>query len=81
MFAHRRAIRPLSAIALSLLISSGSLFAQSERGTIAGNVVDPSGAAIAGAKVSVVNAATNVASTTATNETGAYAVPGLSPAD
>src|SRR5574340_795002 len=57
------------------------LLAQSERGTITGTVTDPSGAAVPAAKVTVANQATNVASATVTNETGAYVVPNLSPGE
>ena len=48
-------------------------------GEIIGEVKDPSGAVIAGAVVTVINADTNVARTTATNDVGIYSVPSLPP--
>jgi hypothetical protein len=48
------------------------LAAQQGRGTILGTVTDPAGASVAGAKVSIVNLATNVAVTTQTNGEGYY---------
>lgn len=70
------------ALALFLLLTVSSLLvAQSERGTIAGNVLDPSGAAVPGAKVTIVNKATNVVSPTTSNDAGAYVVPNLTPGE
>ena len=48
------------------------LAAQQGRGTILGSVTDPAGASVAGAKVSIVNMATNVAVTTQTNGEGYF---------
>ena len=59
------------------LILLPSLFAQSERATVSGTVSDASGAIIPGAKVTVTNNATNVASVTNTTESGDYTVPSL----
>jgi hypothetical protein len=59
---------------LAALQCSGQTF-----GEITGVVKDPSGAVAAGAPVSVVNADTNVARTTATNDVGIYTVPSLPP--
>jgi Carboxypeptidase regulatory-like domain len=59
---------------------TGSLLAQSPNATVNGQVVDPSGAAIAGATVEVINDSTNVRYTTKTNGEGIYVVPGLPPA-
>jgi hypothetical protein len=53
--------------------------AQSPNGTINGIVLDPSGAAIAGAEVVVVNDATGVQYRTKTNGEGIYVVPNLPP--
>lgn len=53
--------------------------AQSSSATINGIVLDPSGAAIAGAQVVVVNDATGVQYTTKTNGEGVYVVPNLPP--
>ncbi len=53
--------------------------AQSPSATINGIVLDPAGAAIAGAQVVVVNDATGVQYTTKTNGEGIYVVPNLPP--
>lgn len=52
-------------------------FAQSDRATITGRVVDPSEAAISNASVTVVNIETGIRNTTRTNEEGNYVVPQL----
>jgi hypothetical protein len=52
---------------------------QANFGTIVGTVLDPSGSAIAGAKVTVTNEATNTVRTTETDTAGQYEVPGLIP--
>ncbi len=75
------AARSAAAFLVFSLLIAGGLLAQSERGTIAGNVVDPSGAAVPGAKVTVVNKATNVTAPSTSNEAGAYVVPNLSPGE
>jgi hypothetical protein len=48
-----------------------------QNGQFAGTVSDPSGAAIAGARVTVTNPATNLSVTTTTNETGLYTLKEL----
>jgi hypothetical protein len=53
--------------------------AQDFRASISGRVTDPSGAVIAGSKVTVINAGTSVATETQTNEQGAYTAPYLVP--
>ncbi len=62
-----------------LLLCSVAAVAQSERGNIAGIVTDPSGAAIAGAELSVVNRDTNAIAKAVSTSTGEYNVPNLSP--
>jgi len=56
-----------------------SVSAQEFRALISGKVVDPSGAAIAGADVSVVSVATNVRSTTKSGADGNFVLPQLRP--
>ena len=63
---------------VSLLLVAPS-FAQSPNGTISGQVLDSSGAVIAGAEIIVVNDATGVRLTTKTNGEGIYVLPNLPP--
>lgn len=57
------------------------VLAQEYRGTIRGRVVDPSGAAVAGATINVTSSETNVATRTTSNELGNYQAPFLLPGD
>jgi hypothetical protein len=68
-----------SRFVLALTLVAGSLFAQSERGTITGTVHDASGAVVPGAKVTIRNVDTNVASDAVSNASGEYTVPNLQP--
>jgi hypothetical protein len=65
--------RAFAAILLLTVLSS-RLVAQLTTGFVSGIVVDPSGAVILGARVSITNAATNTRMTTATNEKGVYRI-------
>lgn len=56
-----------------------SLWGQETRGSLVGRVMDPSGAAIAGATVRVTNTSTNVAVSTQTNAEGHYEASYLLP--
>src|SRR5262245_4105649 len=58
-----------------------TLAAQEFRGSINGKVVDPTGAAAAGAAIEVRRADTNTVARAEANNTGAYQVPFLSPGD
>ncbi len=60
-----------------VLLAALSLSAQTFRGTILGTVTDPSGAVIAGAKVTAKNAGTGLERTTDTSADGSYSVPEL----
>ncbi|MCC7157105.1 MAG: TonB-dependent receptor [Bryobacterales bacterium] len=55
------------------------LFAQSSDARLSGRVVDPAGAAVAGAEVRLVNPETGVALRTRSNEAGVYAFPYVLP--
>src|SRR5215470_15755932 len=55
--------------------------AQVPTGTIAGVVRDPSGAAVSGARLTVVNAATKIARTETTYERGHYSFSALVPGE
>src|ERR1700732_1036903 len=66
-----------------MLVSCGSelCLAQLDRGTISGVVTDPSGSAIAGARVTVTNTAMGTQNSTVTTGSGAYTVPELPAAE
>ncbi|MCC6367486.1 MAG: carboxypeptidase regulatory-like domain-containing protein [Bryobacterales bacterium] len=59
----------------AFLLSGVLLFGQSTTQTIQGIVTDTTGAAIAGARVTATNQATNVAQTATTNDSGNYTFP------
>src|SRR5215510_12259562 len=60
-----------------LLLAAVTLSAQTFRGTILGTVTDPSGAVVAGAKVTVKNAGTGLERATETSGDGSYSLPEL----
>ncbi len=68
-------------ILLCGVIFSALAMSQEFRGTIRGRIMDPSGAAVAGAAIEVVNTETNVKVTATSNEAGNYQVPFLLPGD
>ena len=57
------------------LVCATLMFAQSTGGRILGRVADPSGAVLAGVKVTATNEATGVTRTTQTNDSGDYVFP------
>src|SRR5437868_6454642 len=61
------------------LYASPALFAQSESGSVTGQVKDPQGAAVVGADVTATNLETGVAAQTRTSETGTFSFPSLHP--
>src|SRR5579884_812826 len=64
-------------VCLALLVAVAA--AQVQNGQFTGVVVDPSGAAIPNAKVTVINQATNLTLNTTTNQSGVYTVRELPP--
>jgi outer membrane receptor protein involved in Fe transport len=62
---------------LLVLFAAVTLSAQTFRGTILGTVTDPSGAVLAGAKVTVKNTGTGLERTTQTSGDGSYSIPEL----
>jgi len=68
----------LGALVLSILLA-GAAAAQSNRASITGTVLDPSGAVIAGVEVTARNIDTNVETASVTNDDGIYLVPNLPP--
>lgn len=69
---------PIAIVLLLLCCSTPRIFAQANAG-ITGTVTDSSGAVIPGAKVTITNEGTSVASHTVTSSAGTYAVTGLTP--
>ncbi len=67
------------AITLSVILGAGLACAQSEigRATLTGAILDPSGAAVAGAKVTATNTATQFARNTESSSAGIYTFAGL----
>jgi hypothetical protein len=78
---HSRVRLYLSILGVLLvpLLLSASLFGQVVGGEIQGYVSDPSGAAVAGAQVTVTEISTGVSRTVSTNSAGLYAVANLQP--
>jgi hypothetical protein len=72
-------MRQVLLVFLGLILALPSMMAQSPSGTISGLVLDPSGAAIAGAEVLIANDATGVRYSGKTNGEGVYVVPNLPP--
>jgi Carboxypeptidase regulatory-like domain len=69
----------LTGIGLLALVSSTGTLAQNAQGTILGHVVDPSGAVVVGAKVTVANADSGVILELTTNASGDFMAPALNP--
>jgi len=73
-----RSVRVLLLAVLSLaILTGGSAFAQTFRGTILGTVSDSSGAAVPGATVTIKNLDTGLTRTVVTQEDGSYSAPEL----
>jgi len=71
-------LRGICMVAAALLLAGGfAASAQTFRGTILGTVTDASGAAVAGAKVTVKNADTGLTREVTTSDDGSYVVPEL----
>src|SRR5260370_19558270 len=71
-------IRGCASVGVLSLLSAFALCAQGT-GEITGTVTDPSGAAVSGAKIVVVNTATSAERVVTSNETGNYDLPALPP--
>jgi hypothetical protein len=67
-----RPLHYLALIALSVLLVPAVARAQVLYGSLVGNVTDPNGAAVSGAKVDLTNLATGDVTTTTTDDRGAY---------
>src|SRR5205807_6371334 len=73
-------VRQTICVCALFLVVAGSVRAQSPNATLTGEVVDPSGAAIADATVEVINESTNLKYSTKTSKEGIYVIPELPPA-
>src|SRR5512146_2961895 len=62
---------------LSVCLLAAPLAAQRLDGILRGTVVDPTGAVVAGAKVTVTNVGTGVAQTMTTSDVGVFNIPNL----
>jgi len=69
--------RALSISLFFFVVAAGPAAAQKFTGDIGGTVTDASGAAVAGATVSVESVGTGLVRTTTTSETGTYRIPNL----
>jgi hypothetical protein len=69
----------LLTVALALFLLSSAAFGQTSRGTVSGTVLDPNGAVIAGANITLTNVETNVSRTTTTNSEGFYRFDAVDP--
>ena len=79
ILARRLTVASFAVLAL-LALTSAPLAAQSTGGRIIGRVSDPTGAVVAGVKVTLVNDATGVTRETVTNENGDYTFVEVAPA-
>src|SRR5215218_10007213 len=68
-----------SVLFLCFVIFSGTVFAQSNKGSIIGTVKDPNDAVVPNAKVVITNNANGETRETTSNENGEFAVPNLDP--
>src|SRR5262245_20121425 len=67
----------MALLVLSILLVPAVAWAQVLYGSLVGNVTDPNGAAVSGAKVELTNLATGDVSTVMTDDRGAYAINDL----
>src|SRR2546427_2825444 len=65
------------AVAIFVLGTAGTALSQSDRGTIAGTVLDSSGAVVQGASVTATGANTGAVYKTTSTDTGAYRIPDM----
>ena len=75
---YRKMLQILCALVL-LIVAGGRAGAQSTQGSIVGTVQDPTGAAVSGAAVQLINVDTSVVTTTHADNAGEYVVNNLPP--
>ena len=66
-------------LAVVILAAPALTFAQTERGTLTGVVMDSTKAAVPGVTVKVINTATNAATTVISSDSGSYSAANLPP--
>lgn len=71
--------KTLAILFAQVFVMAGLLYGQIVVSSIVGYVADPSGALVPGAKVTVTNTGTGIATTAMTGPQGTYSVPGLQP--
>ncbi|HEX8138068.1 MAG TPA: TonB-dependent receptor [Pyrinomonadaceae bacterium] len=71
-------MRPIQILAF-VILCAGVALGQTNKGGISGTVIDPNGAAVPGATVTITNVGTNQATTVTTTESGAFTVTSLDP--
>ena len=64
-----------------VVMSAFLMHAQAVDATLTGIVTDPTGAAVAGAKIKVINTGTNIAHEATSDSSGVYTVPALNPGE
>src|SRR3954468_17128883 len=79
MLFGQRSISGLAAVVSLAVLMTGTIYAQSGDGEIAGLVKDPTGAPVAGATVSLVNQDSGVTRTTSADSDGRYHFITISP--
>jgi hypothetical protein len=72
-------VRNFAVVSILFFLFTSGLRAQAVSGTILGSVQDPTGAAVPGAAVTIVNSDTGLTRTVATNSAGEYDAPSLPP--
>lgn len=72
-------VRPVVAVVAAALLSASIVSAQTTSSEISGRIVDPSGAAIAGASIILTNQLTGVELTGTSDKSGNFVFPGLQP--
>ncbi|MCL5746627.1 MAG: TonB-dependent receptor, partial [Acidobacteria bacterium] len=75
----QRFLNGASSLIVAALLPFASLMAQDSRGLISGRVLDPTGGAIPRADIKTINTATNVVSSSTSNEQGIYQIRYLLP--
>src|SRR5216684_324218 len=75
----RRVAFSILAILAIAILSAGPAYAQVSGATLSGTITDPSGAAIAGAKLTITNTATGVSRDATADSAGFYSAPNLLP--